>query len=114
MATAKASATYIRMSPRKVKIVLDLIRNQPTEKALAILKFTPNAAAETVLKVLKSAVANAETNHNMDPEELYVSECSVGQAPTLKRVQARARGRSDRLLKRSCHIYLTVADGDDE
>jgi large subunit ribosomal protein L22 len=112
MATAKASATYIRMSPRKVKIVLDLIRNQPTEKALAILKFTPNAAAEPVLKVLKSAIANAEVNHNMDPEELYVSEAAVGQAPTLKRIMPRARGRSDRLLKRSSHIYLTVADGE--
>ncbi|MDR3344194.1 MAG: 50S ribosomal protein L22 [Oscillospiraceae bacterium] len=112
MATAKASATYIRMSPRKVKIVLDLIRNQPTEKALAILKFTPNAAAEPVLKVLKSAIANAEVNHNMDPEGLYVSAAAVGQAPTLKRIQPRARGRSDRLLKRSSHIYLTVADGE--
>jgi len=113
MATAKASATYIRMSPRKIKIVLDLIRNQPADKALAILKFTPNAAAEPVLKVLKSAIANAENNHNMDPEELYVSECAAGQAPTLKRVRARARGRSDRVFKRSSHIYLTVADGDE-
>jgi large subunit ribosomal protein L22 len=110
MATAKASATYIRMSPRKVKIVLNLIRNQPTERALAILKFTPNAAAEPVLKVLKSAIANAEVNHNLDTEDLYVSEAAVGQGPTLKRIQARARGRSDRVLKKTSHIYLTVAE----
>ena len=113
MATAKASATYIRMSPRKVKIVLDLIRNQSAEKALAILKFTPNIAAEPVLKVLKSAIANAETNYNMDTEELFVSECAVGQGPTLKRMHARARGRSDRILKKTSHIYLTVADSDE-
>ncbi|MDR0884209.1 MAG: 50S ribosomal protein L22 [Oscillospiraceae bacterium] len=114
MATAKASATYIRMSPRKVQIVLDLIRKQPTEKALAILKFTPNIAAEPVLKVLKSAIANAENNFNLDPEDLYVSFASVGQGPTLKRIMARARGRSDRILKPSCHIYLAVADGEDD
>ncbi|MCL2022861.1 MAG: 50S ribosomal protein L22 [Oscillospiraceae bacterium] len=113
MASAKASATYIRMSPRKVKIVLDLIRNLPCEKALAVLKFTPNIAAEPVLKVLVSAMANAEENHNMFPEDLYVSECFVGQGPTLKRVHARARGRSDRILKKTSHIYLAVSDGEE-
>ncbi|MDR1733444.1 MAG: 50S ribosomal protein L22 [Oscillospiraceae bacterium] len=108
MATAKA--TYIRMSPRKVKIVLDLIRNQNAEKALAILKYTPRAACEPIAKVLNSAIANAVNNDGMDRDTLVVSECYVGQAATQKRMRPRAKGRGDRILKKSSHITVTVTE----
>ena len=87
MPQAVAKANYVRIAPRKVQIVLDLIRNQPADKALAILKHTPKAACEPLLKLLKSAIANAE-NKNMDTSNLYISECTVGQGPTLKRIRA--------------------------
>ena len=81
---AKAKATYVRISPRKVQIVLDLIRNQPADKAMAILKFTHKAACEPVSKVLKSAIANAENNFNMDVSRLVVSEAHVAPGPVLR------------------------------
>ena len=80
---ATAKATYVRISPRKVQIVLDLIRNQPTDKAMAILQYTPKAACEPVLKVLKSAIANAENNNNMDTSRLVVSYCNATAGPTM-------------------------------
>ena len=82
---AKASATFVRIAPRKVQIVLDLIRGEDAEKAMAILKHTPKAACEVLEKVLKSAMANAEVK-NMDTSKLYVAECFVNQGPTLKRI----------------------------
>ncbi|NLB37363.1 MAG: 50S ribosomal protein L22 [Clostridiales bacterium] len=105
---ATAKATYVRISPRKVQIVLDLIRNQPADKAMAILKYTPKAACEPLIKVLKSAMANAETNHNMDVSRLYVAECSVCQGPTLKRMRPRAQGRAFRINKKTSHITLVL------
>lgn len=96
---ATAKATYIRIAPRKVKIVLDLIRNKPTDEAIAILKHTPKAACEPLEKLLKSAIANAE-NKNMDVTRLYISECSVDQGPTLKRIRPRARGSANRINKK--------------
>ena len=110
--SATAKATYIRMTPRKVKIVLDLIRNQPVEKALAILRYTPKAACEPTLKLLKSAVANAENNFNLDPEKLYVSHVVVGQGPTLKRMRARSKGSGTRINKKTSHITLTVREAE--
>ena len=109
---ATAKVTYVRMTPRKVKIVLDLIRNQPVEQALAILKYTPRAACEPTLKLLKSAIANAENNFNMDPENLVVSEAYVGQGPTLKRMRARAKGSGTRINKKTSHITLTVREAE--
>ena len=88
-----------RIAPRKVQIVLDLIRNQPADKALAILKHTPKAACEPLLKLLKSAIANAE-NKNMDTSNLYISECTVGQGPTLKRIRARAQAERSESTRR--------------
>ena len=96
---ATAKATYVRISPRKVQIVLDLIRNQPTDKAMAILQYTPKAACEPVLKVLKSAIANAENNNNMDTSRLVVSYCNATAGPTLKRIQARAQGRAYKSIR---------------
>ena len=106
---AKAHLKYVRISPRKVKIVLDLIRNQPAEKAMAILRYTPKAACEVVAKLLKSAMANAE-NKDMDVSRLYVAECYVGQGPTLKRIRPRAQGRAFRINKKTSHITLVLKE----
>ena len=110
MAVATAKATYIRIAPRKVQIVLDLIRNQPADKAMAILKYTPKAACEPLMKLLKSAMANAENNNNMDISRLYVAECSVCQGPTLKRIRPRAQGRAFRINKKTSHITLVLKE----
>ena len=109
---ATAKVTFVRIAPRKVKIVLDLIRNQPADKAVDILKHTPKAACEPVLKLLKSAMANAENNHNMDPNRLYVAECSVGQGATLKRIRPRAQGRAFRINKKTSHITLVLKEAE--
>ena len=110
MAVATAKATYNRIAPRKVKIVIDLIRNQPADKAMAILKYTPKAACEPLMKLLKSAIANAENNNNMDVSKLYVAECSVSQGPTLKRIRPRAQGRAFRINKKTSHITLVLKE----
>ena len=110
---AKAILKYARISPRKVKIVLDLIRNQPVEKAMAILRFTPKSASEYLEKLLKSAMANAENNHNMDTSKLYVAQCFVGPGPTLKRIRPKDHGRAHRILKRTSHVTLTLRELED-
>ena len=107
---AMAHLRHIRISPRKVSIVLDLIRGKDTELALAILKNTPKAASEPLIKLLNSAMANADFNHNMNKDNLYVSQCFVTPGPTAKRVVPRARGRADRMLKRSSHITIAVKE----
>lgn len=107
---ARAYLKYARISPRKVQIVLDLIRNKPTDLAMAIIKHTPKAACEPVGKLLKSAIANAENNHNMDKDNLYVAECFVTPGPTLKRVMPRAQGRAFRILKRTSHITIVLKE----
>ena len=110
---ARAILKYARISPRKVKIVLDLIRNQDADKAMAILRFTPKAACEYLEKLLKSAMANAENNHNMDVSKLYVAECFVGPGPTLKRIRPKDHGRAHRILKRTSHITLVLREKED-
>ena len=107
---ARANLKYARISPRKVKIVLDLIRGKDTETAAAILKYTPKAACEPLSKLLKSAMANAENNFNMDRDSLYVSECYVTPGPTMKRIRPRAQGRAFRVLKRTSHVFITVKE----
>ena len=109
---ARAILKYARISPRKVKIVLDLIRNQDADKAMAILKFTPKSACEYLEKLLASAMANAENNHNMDVSKLYVAECFVCPGPTLKRIMPRAKGSADRILKRTSHVTIVVKERD--
>lgn len=109
---AKATVKYIRMSPRKVKIVLDLIRGKDAAVAQGILKNLRRAACEPVLKLLNSAVANAENNFEMDKSKLYVSECYACPGPTLKRLMPRARGSADRILKRTSHITIVVKERD--
>ena len=109
---AKASVKYVRISPRKVQIVLDLIRNQPADKAIAILSYTPKAASEVILKLIKSAMANAEENHEMDTSALYVSYCHVGPGPILKRIRPRAQGRAFRINKRTSHITVALSEAE--
>ena len=107
---AYAKTTYVRISPRKVQIVLDLIRGKDAKMAMAILKHTHKAASETLIKVLKAACANAEHNFGMDADNLVVSKCYVTPGPTLKRMMPRAQGRGDRILKRTSHITIFVAE----
>lgn len=107
---ARAYLKYERIAPRKVQIVLDLIRNKPTDMAMAILKHTSKSACEPLIKLLNSAIANAEHNHNMDKNNLYIAECFVSPGPTLKRIRPRAQGRAFRILKRSSHITLVLKE----
>lgn len=107
---ARAYLKYARISPRKVQIVLDLIRNQDAAKAMAILKHTPKAACEDLQKLLKSAMANAENNMNMDVSRLYVAECFVCPGPILKRIRPRAQGRAFRIDKKTSHVTLVLKE----
>ena len=109
---AKAYLRYVRISPRKVQIVCDLIRGKDINTAMALLMQTPKAASEPVLKLLKSAAANAENNHQMDPEKLYVSACYANPGPIIKRIMPRAQGRAYRINKRTSHVTLAVAERD--
>ncbi|NLL53347.1 MAG: 50S ribosomal protein L22 [Peptococcaceae bacterium] len=110
----KAVARYVRISPRKVRQVVDLIRGKKVDEALAILEFTPKISTEPVSKVLKSAVANAEHNLDLSSEELFVTKIYVDQGPTLKRIKPRAQGRADRIRKRTSHITVFVGDKKEE
>ena len=101
---------YIRLSPQKCRLVVDQIRAQPVEKALEILEFSPKKGAVPVKKALDSAIANAEHNEGADIDELWVDRATVDDAPTLKRFRPRAKGRGARILKRSCHITVSVSD----
>ena len=109
---ARAILKYARISPRKVKIVMDLIRNQDADKAMAILKFTPKSACEYLEKLLASAMANAENNHNMDVSKLYVAECLACPGPILKRIRPRAHGRAYHIYKRTSHVTLVLREAE--
>ena len=105
---ARAVARYIRISPSKVRIVIDLIRGKKVDEARAILMHMPNGACEPVLKVLNSAIANAENNNGMNIENLYIAECYANKGPTMKRIQPRAQGRAYRIEKRTSHITIVL------
>lgn len=107
---ARAYLRNVRIAPRKVQVVLDLIRNKPVEVAMATLSATPKSACECLEKLLKSAIANAENNHGMDKDNLYVAECFVCPGPTLKRIMPRAQGRAFRILKRTSHITMVLKE----
>jgi large subunit ribosomal protein L22 len=109
----KAHSRYVRQSPYKVRRVLDLVRGLPVEEAGHLLRLTPNAAAGPIAKTLASAVANAEHNHALDAEDLFVAEAFANEGPTLKRYTPRARGRATSILKRTCHITIVVAEKND-
>ena len=105
---AKAVALYVRVSPRKARLLVDLIRGKSIADAQAILRFSPRAAAEVVEKVLNSAVANAERNLHVKADDLFVGSTFVDEGPTLKRIQPRAMGRAFRINKRTSHITVVV------
>ena len=107
---AKAYLRYVRISPRKVQIVCDLIRGKDVKTAMAILMQTPKAASEPLMKLLKSACANAENNFNMDKKNLYVAECFVCPGPMLKRIRPRAQGRAFRVMKRTSHVTMVLRE----
>jgi large subunit ribosomal protein L22 len=115
----KATAKYVRMSPMKVRRVVDLIRGLPATEAQAVMKFDPHAASEPVGKVLDSAIANAEhlahvRSQRLDPDDLFITEAFVDEGPTLKRFRPRAQGRAYRIRKRTSHITIVVAPVQEE
>ncbi|BDH63657.1 50S ribosomal protein L22 [Ureibacillus massiliensis 4400831 = CIP 108448 = CCUG 49529] len=110
MTQAKAIARTVRIAPRKVRLVVDLIRGKQVGEAVAILRHTPKAASPVVEKVLKSAVANAEHNYELDVNNLVVSEIFVDEGPTLKRFRPRAQGRASAINKRTSHITIVVSE----
>ena len=103
-----AKVKYVRISPSKIRIVLDNIRGKKATEALALMENAKQANAEVVVKLLKSAIANAENNKGLNRNDLYVAETWVGAGPILKRINIRARGRADRMMKRTCHITLIL------
>ncbi|MBM7615298.1 50S ribosomal protein L22 [Alkaliphilus hydrothermalis] len=107
---ARAIAKYVRIATRKAQQVVDVVRGKQVDEALAILKFTPKAAAPIVYKVIQSAVANAENNHNMDREKLFVTEIFANQGPTMKRFRPRAMGRATTIRKRTSHIGVVLKE----
>ena len=107
---ASATLRYARISSRKVKIVIDLIRGKDIEEALAIVKFTPKASSEIIEKLLKSAIANAENNHGMNSANLYVDQIYANQGPTLKRIRPAAKGSAVRIRKRTSHITIVLKE----
>jgi len=106
----KASAKTVRVTPRKARLVIDLIRGKDVKEAQAILMFTPRAASPIILKVLNSAIANAEHNDNMDPENLYVKEAFINEGVRIKRLLPRAKGQGDIIKKRTSHVTVVVAE----
>ena len=109
---AYASARYVRITPMKARRVVDMVRGLPVDDALSILQFAPQAASETVYKVLESAIANAETTEGLNKADLVVSVAMVDEGPTMKRWRPRAQGRATRINKRTSHITLAVQPAD--
>ncbi len=107
---ARANLNHLRISPRKVGVVCDLIRGKSVAQATAILMNTPKSASEPLLKLLQSAAANAENNHQMDPEKLYVAETYANGGPIIKRIRPRAQGRAFRINKRTSHVTIVVKE----
>lgn len=107
---AKAIARYIRIAPQKLRIVINLIRGKSVGEAFAILKYTPKVGSGVIEKVLRSAVANAEHNFNMDVDKLYVSYCVIDVGPIMKRVHPRCRGQAFKILKRTSHVTIAVQE----
>ncbi len=107
---AKATLKFARISARKVKIVADLIKGKDVDEAMSIVKFTPKASSEIIEKLLKSAIANAENNHDMKHESLYVAEIFANQGPTLKRIRPAAKGSAVRIRKRTSHITIVLKE----
>lgn len=110
---ARAYLKHARISPMKVRIVLDLIRGKSVQEARAILMYTHKAASELLIKLLDSATANAEHNNHWDRNDLYVAECFVTEGPTLKRIRPRAQGSAHRINKRTSHITIVLKENEE-
>jgi len=110
---AKAHLRYVRITPRKARLVLDLIRGKQVGEAISILRHTPRGASPVIEKLLNSAIANATNNYNMNPENLVISQAYANEGPTMKRIQPRAQGRAFSILKRTSHITLVVKEKED-
>jgi len=111
---AKAIEKFIRISPRKLRYVADVVRNKSVEQAVDILTFTPKKAASILKKAVESAAANAAENHDMEEEGLFISRIMVNEGPILKRFRPRARGRATRIRKRTSHLTVVVSDGKEQ
>ncbi|TET15998.1 MAG: 50S ribosomal protein L22 [Actinobacteria bacterium] len=107
----KAVEKYIRMSPRKIRYVVDMIKSKPIEDAIDILSLTPRKAAAVIKKAIQSAISNATENHKMKEEDLFISRILVNEGPTLKRFRPRARGRATKIRKRTSHLSVYVSNG---
>ena len=107
---AQATLKYLRMAPRKVRLVADLVRGRPVGEAIQILRFTHRRASLPIRKVIESAVANAENNHGLDIDQLWVREIRVDEGPTLKRWQPRAQGRAFPIMKRTSHVSVVLEE----
>ena len=110
----RASSRYVRTAPRKVRAVADQVRGMGVDEAIAMLRFSPRGASVPVMKLIQAAAANAENNHDLDPEDMVISEISVDEGPTLRRFRARARGRATRIEKRTCHVKLAITPSMDD
>lgn len=106
----RAQARYVRIAPRKVRIVTDLVKGKGTDEAIALLRYTPKRAVGMLSKLLRSAIANAGNNHEMDTSNLYVYQVYVDEGPTLKRFRPRAMGRASRIRKRTSHITIILKE----
>ncbi len=107
---ANATLRFLRIAPRKVRLVADLVRGKPVQDALSTLRFTPKSASLPVRKLLESAVANAENNHGLDIDTLWVREIRVDEGPTLKRFRPRAQGRAFQIMKRTSHVSVVLEE----
>jgi len=107
---ARAQVRHVRISPSKVRVVLDLIRGKQVDEALTILRFTPKAASPLLEKLLRSAIANAENNFNMNRDGLYISQCYADEGPIMKRFRARAQGRAYSIHKKTSHITIVLKE----
>ena len=110
----RASAKYVRVTPQKARLVADQVRGKPVTEATALLQFSPRGAARDIQKLLESAMANAENNHELVAEEMRVSAINVDEGPTLRRWRARARGRATRIDKRTCHVSVALTPMEDD
>ncbi len=110
----RASARYVRIAPRKARLVADQVRGMEIERARALLEFSPRGAAEDIRKLIDSAAANAENNHDLVADEMRISEITVDEGPTLRRFRPRAQGRATRINKRTCHIAVALSPEEED
>ena len=110
----RASSRYVRVAPRKARLIADQVRGMHIEQARALLEFSPRGAAEDIRKLIESAAANAENNHDLIADEMKISEITVDEGPTLKRYRPRALGRASRINKRTCHIAVALSPDEEE